>query len=569
MITNTIFNGNEARAKILSGVRKVADAVTSTLGPGGRNVIIERQNGLSPTVTKDGVSVAKSIVLSDNFENMGAQMVIEVASKTNTACGDGTTTATLLASELYANAYRAVDMGFEPMTIKRGMTDALEDAKKLIGKQVVEVSSNDDLFNIATISANGDTEIGKMVSDIIVETGKDGIVVVQEGKNLETTWTVTKGVRLDSGLVSPYFANSPDGACKCSFADAYVLFFAKKMTNAPDLFPILQKVAREGSPIVVIAPDFDPDVISTAVVNRLRGTVQCCLVKAPGVMDSQKYDNMMDAATATGGTVVSDDLGIKLNEAELSHLGRAKRIDITLTSTTFIDGAADPEKFENRVNELRHMMESESVSDYQRHICRERLAKLAAGIAVVKVGGETQSIIHEKRDRIDDAICSTREARKGGIVAGAGSALLRAGFAVAGFISDELREAFGIESEERFGDADIGHEIVGTAMQSSFLKIVRNAGYCSDDGIRKYVVDTFNAVREDVDGGCSMRSGFDIRGMEFTDDLVKHGVIDPANVVTSALTNAVSVAALLISTDCMVGIDADSVPPMPLANAEV
>lgn len=558
MITNTIMAQKEARRKILSGVKTVADAVTSTLGPGGRNVIIENLNGMPPTVTKDGVSVARSIVLKDNFENMGAQMVIEVASKTNSMCGDGTTTATLLAYEIYKRAVECVENGEEPMNVKRSMLHALEFAKNEIRKQVVQVSSKDDLKNIATISANGDTAIGEMVADIIAQTGKDGIVVVQEGSSLETTWSVTKGVRLDSGFISPYFSNDPSGKCACSFADARILFFAKKISNVNELFPVMNIAAREKFPLVIIALDYDPDVISTLVVNRLRGNIQCCAIKAPGVMESMKLEFMTDAAIATGGTVINDDLGIKLTDVTEEHLGKAKRVDVTLQSTTFIDGAADKEKFDMRVNELRSMMESDNISEYYRHSYKERLAKLVAGIAVVKVGGETQSIIHEKRDRIDDAICSTREASTGGIVAGAGSTLLKIGIKMAYRISEDLAKDVGIESPMVDTDkrCELGSFIVGQSMQSSFKKIIENAGYSGDETVRKYI----EKCRDNAESDAIDRSGFDVRNLSYMDDLVKGGVIDPANVDISALTNAVSVAALLISTDCMVGINQDSIP---------
>lgn len=567
MITNTILSRNKARERILSGVKKVADAVTSTLGPGGRNVIIERLNGLPPVVTKDGVSVARSIELDDNFENMGAKMVIEVASKTNTSCGDGTTTATLLAYELYKRAVDAVNSGVEPMVVKRSMLTALETAKEQIAKSVVNVSSDDDLRNVACISANGDTEIGDMVSEIISKTGKDGIVVVQEGNSLETTWSVTKGVRLDSGMLSHYFANDPTGECKGTFENARILFYAKKISNTNELFPVLKIAANGGYPLVIVAPDYDTDVISTLVVNRLRGNIQVCAIKAPGVMDSMKLDFMTDAAIATGGTVISDDLGIKLQNVTEEHLGKAKKIEVTLQNTTFIDGSANKDAFDKRVNELRSMMNSENITDYYKHVYKERLAKLIAGIAVVKVGGETQSIIHEKRDRIDDAICSTREATSGGILPGAGSTLLKLGMSMSGRIADDLADYVGIDNTERnVYDgiyAEFGDCLVGDAMQSSFKKIIENAGYSSNESIKKYIMRCKKLINEGKDD----KSGFDIRTFTFHENLVSAGIIDPANVSVSALTNAVSVAALLISTDCMVGINKDSIPQQIVQNA--
>jgi len=544
MITNKILTNKESRNAILNGVKKVADAVTSTLGPGGRNVIIEQLGGQSPVVTKDGVSVARSINLEDNFENMGARMVIEVASKTNSACGDGTTTATLLAYEMYKNAVKAVDDGHEPMEVKREMLSSLEKAKNLVKEVAIPVASDDDIRNVACISANGDTEIGDMVSQIVKETGKEGIVVVQEGKNLETTWSTTKGVRLDSGFVSPYFANDPSGQSKAVFEDAWILFCAKKVANVNELYNVMSMSAKSNHPLVIIAPDFDADVMATMVVNRLRGLIKTALVKAPGVQEATKLELITDAAIATGGTVINDDLGLKLTDTKEEHLGKAKRVEIDLHTTTFIDGCADKDKFDKRVNELRSQIASEGISDYYLHIAKERLAKLVAGIGVVKVGGETASIIHEKRDRIDDAICATRAARAGGVVAGAGTTLLKAGYRM-------VKNGNGI-----------GDEIVGNAMKAPFLKILDNAGYANSEDASEYT--------ETVDNGtCGKNDGYDVRKWEYHEDLVKSGVIDPTNVTLSALTNAVSVAALLISTDCMVGINADSIPQIPMGGEQM
>ncbi len=546
MITNKIKSLSEARASILAGVEKIADAVTSTLGPGGRNVIIERGQGLPPVVTKDGVSVAKSIVLEDNFENMGAQMVIEVASKTNAACGDGTTTATLLAYSTYKNCVEAVNGGVEPMTVKRGILEALETTKTLIKDATIPVEGDEAIKNVATISANGDEKIGDMVSSIIKDTGKDGIVVVQESKSLDTTWSITKGVRLDSGFVSPYFANDPQGRCQATFENAWILFFASKLSNVNELFPVLNLAHSKGHPLVIVAEDFDAEVVSTLVVNRLKTGLKVCAVKAPGVLEKIKLDFMTDAAIATGGSVISDDLGVKLVNVDESHLGKAKRVDVSLTTTTFVDGEADKVSFDKRVNELRNELEDEGTSDYQKHILKERIAKLIAGIGVVKVGGETASIIHEKRDRIDDAICATREAISGGIVAGAGVTLFNIGVKL-------LNGEHG---------SDIGYRIVGNSLKFPLLRILDNAGYLRTDEAKQYI-DRLEGNGDCVDG--NGRCGYDVREWKFHDDLVEAGVIDPANVTTSAVTNAVSVAALLISTGCMVGINPDTTPKLDLS----
>lgn len=545
MVTNKIKSQAEARQAILNGVEKVADAVTSTLGPGGRNVIIERGQGLPPVVTKDGVSVAKSIVLEDNFENMGAQMVIEVASKTNATCGDGTTTATLLAYSTYKNCVMAVNGGTEPMVVKRGILKALDTAKELVKDATIPVDSDEAIRNVAKISANGDDEIGEMVSTIIKETGKDGIVVVQESKSLDTTWSITKGVRLDSGFVSPYFANDPQGKCQTTFENAWVLFYASKLSNVNELFPVLNLAHTKGHPLLIVAEDFDADVVSTLVVNRLKTGLKVCAVKAPGVLEKMKLDFMTDAAIATGGTVVSDDIGVKLANADESYLGKAKRIDVTLTTTTFVDGEADKETFERRINELRDEMDAEATNDYQKHVLKERIAKLVAGIGVVKVGGETASIIHEKRDRIDDAICATREAISGGIVAGAGVTLFNIGVSL---LNGERKD-------------DVGYKIVGNSLKFPLLRILDNAGYLNTKDAKDFITRMENDETADVRG----RYGYDVREWKFHDDLVDAGVIDPANVTISAVTNAISVAALLISTDCMVGINPDTTPKLDIS----
>lgn len=549
MVTNKIIAQSDARKAILNGVKKVADAVTSTLGPGGRNVIIERGQGMPPVVTKDGVSVAKSIVLEDNFENMGAQMVIEVASKTNASCGDGTTTATLLAYSTYKNCVEAVENGVEPMNVKRGILDALEKAKGMVKDRTIAVDSDDAIRNVARISANGDEKIGDMVSTIIKETGKDGIVVVQESKSLDTTWSTTKGVRLDSGFVSPYFANDLQGRCQATFENAWILFYASKMSNINELFPVLNLAHTKGHPLVIVAEDFDAEVISTLVVNRLKTGLRVCAVKAPGVLEKIKVDFMTDAAIATGGQVISDDLGIKLPNVDESYLGKVKRVDVTLTSTTFVDGEADKERFDRRINELRDEFAAEETNEYQKHILKERIAKLIAGIGVVKVGGETASIIHEKRDRIDDAICATREAISGGIVAGAGVTLYSVGVDLLNGVNKD----------------NVGYQIVGNALKTPLLKILDNAGYLNTADAKNYI-----SVMDSISGAdiSEKSSGYDVREWKYHENLIDAGIIDPANVTASAITNAISVAALLISTDCMVGLNPDNTPKLDISSID-
>lgn len=564
IITNKVINSSEVREKILAGVEKVANAVTSTLGPGGRNVMIQQIGGMPPIVTKDGVSVARSIHLSDNYEDMGAQMVIEVASKTNTSCGDGTTTATLLAYEMYKNAKHVVDTyGVEPMDAQRGMLDALDRVKDFVKKSVVTISDDDEaILNVARISANGDNEIGNMVSSIIKETGKDGIVVVQEGNNLETTWSATKGMRLDSGWMSHYFCNEIKGQPLCIFENAYVLFYENKMSNINELYPILSKVMKTGKPIVIVAEDFDKDVLQTLVTNRLSQRIQVCAVKAPGVQDYIRRDNMGDAAVATGAKFIDRDIGINLQDVELQHLGIAKRVEITFNSCTFIDGNANPEVFEKRVEELKHNLADNSITPYQKGIMKNRLARLVGGVGVVNVGGETRAIIHEKRDRIDDALCATREAVSGGIVAGGGSTLLKAGLMLTGceFVTEhkmqpnEVMPPVGSSSYIPY----IGDMIVGPALQAPFRKLLSNAGYLNDTVLARLdegiTTDNLSPAN---------RFGYDVRNKTFCDDMIASGIVDPANVTLSAVSNAISVAALLISTDCMVGIESitdDSIP---------
>lgn len=558
MITNTIISKQKTRSRVLEGVQTVADAVTSTLGPGGRNVMIEQPNGMPPIVTKDGVSVAKSIRLDDNFENMGSQMLIEVASKTNSSCGDGTTTATLIASEMYKRAVDMVDNhGYEPMTVKRAITKSLEKVKDEIAKSVIQIDSDEAIESVARISANGDEEIGKMVAEIVKETGKDGIVVVEEGNNLKTTHVITKGMRLDSGFTSAYFATpNPEGKIMTVFENAYVLFFMDKISNVNELFPIMQEVvSKKRAPFVVVAEDFEVDVISTLVVNKLQGGMKLCAVKAPGVLKEIKKEKLTDAAIATGGTLISSDLGIKLQDVKLSHLGFVKKVEITPTTTTFIDGNANQEIFDNRVKELQTQMHDDTLDDYKRHNCRERLARLIGGIGVVKVGGETRSIIHEKRDRIDDAICATREAISGGIVAGAGITLLKIGLKMA----DCQNEYFGAPPRPENVSINFGDIIVGQALQTPFYKILDNAGYKNTKEAESIVSRYVNDIMDGSDIS-KVHAGYDVSTWKYSDDLVKDGVIDPANVTLSAVTNAISVAALLISTDCMVGINKDSVP---------
>lgn len=598
MQTNTIKFKKDVRNKILKGVETVATAVTSTLGPGGRNVMIETTNGGTPVVTKDGVSVAKSICLEDNFENMGAKMVIEVASKTNTSCGDGTTTATLLAYEMYKNAAQVIDeCAVEPQDAKRGMLEVLDKVKDFVKSSTITVETEKDIRHVANISSNGDTEISEIVTEVINETGTDGIVVVQEGQDLKTTRTITKGMRLDSGFMSALFCNSIDGKPLCVLENAYILFYEKKINNMNDLFPIMDKVAKKGCPLFIVAEDYDADVISTVLANHLRGILKACMIKAPGVMENIRKDVLTDAAISTGGTLICPEIGIALADVTLDMLGRADKIEIGTGYTTFIGGKANEEKFNQRVLEIKSMIEDDSITPYMKHICKERLAKLSGGIAIIKVGGETQSIIKEKRDRIDDALCATREAKSGGIVSGGGITLFKAGMVLMEnkIPTDSLEFAMellcsGVEKPEggnteggttggdnaeggtpeggtTEGDQNeqpnglinydrdsyiskVGTAIVGPALLEPFRKILSNAGISNIPDVAT-VIEEFKKSADKSKCNC----GINVRTIKYEENLIDAGVIDPANVTLSAVTNAISVAALLISTDCMIGLN--------------
>ena len=512
----------DARQAILNGVSKLAKAVATTLGPSGRNVIIDKKFG-SPQITKDGVTVAKEIELPDPFENMGAQMVREVASKTNDVAGDGTTTATILGEAIYREGLKNVTAGANPQAVKRGIDKAAAAAVEAIAALAKKVSTNDEIAQVATISANGDTEIGTIIADAMDKVGKDGTITVEDGKTTETTSDVVEGMQFDKGYLSPYFVTAAE-SMECVLDNPFILIYEKKISNLNDMLPILQGVAKSGRPLLIIAEDVEGEALATLVVNKLRGTLQICAVKAPGFGDRRK-EMLKDIAILTGGQVISEDLGIKLDSVTLEQLGTAKRVTVDKESTTIVEGAGQSSAIQGRVAEIKHQIET-TTSDYDREKLQERLAKLAGGVAVIKVGAQTEAAMKEKKDRVDDALHATRAAVEEGIVPGGGVALLRCQCAV-----EKCAAALS-------GDEKIGAEILGRAMEAPLRQLVTNAGLEAALIVEKVKGETGS-------------TGYNVATGEFV-DLVKAGVLDPAKVTRSALQNAASIAGLLLTTECMI-----------------
>ena len=510
----------DARQKILAGVEKLSSAVTSTLGPSGRNVILDKKFG-SPQITKDGVTVAKEIELPDPFENMGAQMVKEVASKTNDVAGDGTTTATLLAEAIYREGLKNLTAGANAMALKAGIDKATAAVTESIAKQAKKVKSADEIAQVATISANGDTEIGKMISDAMDKVGKEGTITVEEAKTLESTLDVVEGMQFDKGYLSPYFVTSPE-SMECELENPFILLFEKKITNLQDMLPLLQNVAKSGRPLMIIAEDVEGEALATLVVNKLRGTFQVCAVKAPGFGDRRKAI-LEDIAILTGGRLISEDIGVKLESVQLTDLGRAKKVVVDKDNTTIVEGLGKGADIKNRVELIKKQIE-ETTSDYDREKLQERLAKLAGGVALIKVGAATEAAMKEKKDRVDDALHATRAAVEEGIVPGGGVAYLRAQKAI---------EALKLEGDEKVGAA-----IICRAIEAPLRKLVNNAG-------QEAALVIANVKKATGTNGYNVRTG------EYG-DLLKAGVVDPAKVTRSALQNAASIAGLLLTTDCMV-----------------
>jgi len=514
--------GDEARAKMLAGVDKLANAVKVTLGPKGRNVVLDKSWG-APTITKDGVSVAKEIELEDKFENMGAQMVKEVASKTADIAGDGTTTATVLAQAIAKEGNKAVAAGMNPMDLKRGIDQAVKALTAELAKLSNPVKNQEEVAQVGTISANGDAEIGKIIADAMEKVGQEGVITVEEAKGLETELDVVEGMQFDRGYLSPYFVTNAD-RMEAELKDAYILFFEKKVSNMRDLLPVLEAVARSGKPLLIIAEDIEGEALATLVVNKMRGVMNVAAVKAPGFGDRRKA-MMEDMAILTNGKLISEDLGLKLENVTVDDLGQAGTVQITKDATVIVDGAGAKADIEARVNLIRSQME-DSTSDYDKEKMQERLAKLAGGVAVIKVGAATEVAMKEKKDRVDDALHATRAAVEEGIVAGGGVALIRARKALDKLKGDNH-------------DQDAGINIVRSSIEAPLRQIVSNGG-----GEASVVV---NEIAKAKDANYGYNAGTEEYG-----DLVKMGVIDPTKVTRTALQHAASIAGLLITTEAMV-----------------
>ena len=521
-----VVHGEESRAAILRGINQLADAVKITLGPKGRNVVIDKKFG-SPTITKDGVTVAKEIELKDSLENMGAQMVREVASKTSDVAGDGTTTATVLAQAIFREGVKTVAAGANPMALKRGIDKAVERAVAEI-KRLKKDVKGDMIAQVGTVSANGDATIGNIIAQAMDKVGKDGVITVEESKTMETSLEVVEGMQFDRGYLSPYFVTDPE-RMEAALENPLILIHEKKISSMKDLLPLLEQVAKMGKPMLIIAEDVEGEALATLVVNKLRGTLNIAAVKAPGFGDRRKA-MLEDIAILTGGKVISEDLGIKLENVKLDDLGKAKKITIDKDNTTIVEGAGKQSDIEGRVKTLRAQIE-ETSSDYDREKLQERLAKLVGGVAVIKVGAATETEMKEKKARVEDAMHATRAAVEEGIVPGGGVALVRAAKVLEKFLINKDGE----------GDPDeqIGVNIVRRALEEPLRQIVQNAG---KEGA--VVVERVRSEKNDS-------FGFNAQ-TEVYEDLVKAGVIDPAKVTRTALQNAASIAGLMLTTEAMV-----------------
>ncbi|MFG1402284.1 chaperonin GroEL [Xanthobacter sediminis] len=527
----------DARDKVLRGVDILANAVKVTLGPKGRNVVIEKSFG-APRITKDGVTVAKEIELEDRFENLGAQLVREVASKTNDLAGDGTTTATVLAQAIVKEGAKAVAAGMNPMDLKRGIDVAVEAIIKDLAANSKAVTSNEEIAQVGTISANGDIEVGKFLAEAMKKVGNEGVITVEEAKSFETELDVVEGMQFDRGYLSPYFVTNAE-KMRVEFEDPYILINEKKLTGLQELLPVLEAVVQSGKPLLIIAEDVEGEALATLVVNKLRGGLKVAAVKAPGFGDRRKA-MLQDIAILTGGTVISDDLGIKLDSVNLSMLGRAKKVVIEKENTTIVDGAGEKADIEARISQIRAQIET-TTSDYDREKAQERLAKLAGGVAVVRVGGATEVEVKEKKDRVDDALHATRAAVEEGVLPGGGVALLR---------SVKVLEGLKVDN----ADQKTGIEIVRKAVQAPARQIATNAG---DDG---------SVVVGKILENAAYTFGYNAQSGQYV-DMVKEGIIDPTKVVRTALQDAGSVAGLLITTEALIAElpkkNAPAAPAMP------
>ncbi|HEY1204071.1 MAG: chaperonin GroEL [Bryobacteraceae bacterium] len=534
MAAKQIVYSENSRQAILRGVNQLADAVKVTLGPKGRNVVLEKKFG-GPTITKDGVTVAKEIELKDPLENMGAQMVREVASKTSDVAGDGTTTATILAQSIFREGVKAVAAGVNPMALKRGIEKAVAVVTEEVKKLSKPVTTEDKIAQVGTISANGDTTIGDTIAQAMKKVGKDGVITVEESKTMSTELDTVEGMQFDRGYLSPYFITDPE-RMEAVIEDPYILIHEKKISNMKDLLPLLEQIARSGKPLLVVAEEVEGEALATLVVNKLRGTLNACAVKAPGFGDRRK-SMLEDVAVLTGGKAIMEETGIKLEGVKLEDLGRAKRVTVDKDNTTIVDGAGSPKAIEGRIKQLRAQID-ETTSDYDREKLQERLAKLAGGVAVIKVGAATETEMKEKKARVEDALHATRAAVEEGIVPGGGVALLRAGRALLAF--------------KLAGDEQIGVDIVRRACEEPLRQIVGNAGV---EGA---------IVAEKVRNNENPNYGYNAQTDEY-EDLVASGVIDPTKVTRTALQNAASIAALMLTTEALIAEipEKKSASPMP------
>ncbi len=534
MTAKDVKFGDSARRRMLAGVNILADAVKVTLGPKGRNVVLDKSFG-APTVTKDGVSVAKEIELQDKFENMGAQMVKEVASQTSDIAGDGTTTATVLAQAILNEGLKSVAAGMNPMDLKRGIDKAVAAAIAEVEKLAVPCSDTKAIAQVGSVSANSDMEVGEKIAEAMEKVGKEGVITVEEGSGLEMELDVVEGMQFDRGYLSPYFINNQD-SMSAELEEPYVLLFDKKITNIRDLLPVLEAVAKSGRPLMIIAEDVEGEALATLVVNNMRGIVKVAAAKAPGFGDRRK-EMLQDIAILTGGTVISEEVGLALEGATLDDLGQAKRISLTKEATTVVDGSGKTDDIEARVNQIRTQIE-ETSSDYDREKLQERVAKLAGGVAVLKVGAATEVEMKEKKARVEDALNSTRAAVEEGIVAGGGVALIRAVNAIEGLTGDNE-------------DQNVGINLLRRALEAPLRQIVSNAGEEAS-----VVVDKVKQLKGN--------EGYNAATGEYG-DMIKFGIPDPAKVTRTALQAAASVAGLMITTECMVTdmVDDSPAPAMP------
>ncbi len=516
-----VMFSDEGRAALLRGVNIMAAAVKATMGPKGRNVVIDKKFG-SPTITKDGVTVAKEIELKDNYEDMGAQMVKEVASKTSDIAGDGTTTATVLAHAIVREGLKNVTAGANPMGLKRGIDKAVEAVVAELKKMSKSTKDKKEIAQVATIASNNDKTIGNLIAEAMEKVGKDGVITVEESKSAETVLDVVEGMQFDRGYLSPYFATDAE-RMECVLEDALILIHEKKISVMKDMLPLLEQVARSGKPFLIVAEDVEGEALATLVVNKLRGTLHCAAVKAPGFGDRRKA-MLEDIATLTGGKAITEDLGIKLENIKLEDLGKAKKVVVDKDNTTLVEGAGKTAAIEGRIKQIRAQIE-ETTSDYDREKLQERLAKLAGGVAVIKVGAATETAMKEKKARVEDALNATRAAVEEGIVPGGGVAL--------------LRSASSIDSLKLEGDEKVGAQIVRRALEEPIRQIVENAGL---EG---------SVIVEKVKAEKVATRGFDAENLEFV-DMIQAGIIDPTKVERVALENAASVAGLLLTTEALI-----------------